>query len=37
MELSRVKVAWMASQLAYPVRVEARLDDNPPRWLWLVK
>ncbi|HVL51265.1 MAG TPA: DUF4389 domain-containing protein, partial [Actinomycetota bacterium] len=27
----------MASQLVHPVRVEARLDENLSRWLWLVK
>ena len=27
----------MASQIAYPVRVEARLSDDLSRWLWLVK
>lgn len=27
----------MASQLAYPVRLEAKLDDHLSRWLWLVK
>ena len=27
----------MASQITYPVRVEARLDDDLSRWLWLVK
>jgi hypothetical protein len=27
----------MASQLTYPVRVEARLDEDLSRWLWLVK
>jgi hypothetical protein len=27
----------MSSQLTYPVRVEARLDENLSRWLWLVK
>ena len=25
------------SDLAYPVRVDARLDDQLSRWLWLVK
>lgn len=27
----------MASQLAYPVKVEARLSDDLSRWLWLFK
>lgn len=27
----------MASQLTYPVRVEARLDEQLSRWLWLFK
>lgn len=27
----------MASQLTYPVSVEARLDGELSRWLWLVK
>ena len=27
----------MASQATYPVKVQARLDDNLSRWLWLVK
>ena len=27
----------MASQVVYPVRVEARLSDDLSRWLWLVK
>ena len=27
----------MASQLTYPVRVEAKLGENLSRWLWLVK
>lgn len=27
----------MASQLTYPVSIEARLDGELSRWLWLVK